>query len=88
LYVLRASDWFLVSAAGSPIAGDVQLRLPMTAATSDVAMEAGGIKKRPRASAVVGAAAWLFIPMAISHAQSFIGSTHWIVNNERSAWRG
>jgi hypothetical protein len=26
--------------------------------------------------------------MAISHAQSFIGSTHWIVNNERSAWRG
>jgi len=54
---------------------------------ASVAMEAGGVKKSPRASAAVGAAVWFFIPMAISHAVSS-DPTHRIVDNERVAWRG
>src|SRR5258708_7704380 len=55
---------------------------------ASVAMEAGGMKKSPRARAAVGAVVWFFIPMAISHAQVSSDTTHWIVNNERVAWRG
>ncbi|XSC48648.1 hypothetical protein ACF1BQ_013725 [Bradyrhizobium sp. RDT10] len=48
-----------MSAAGSPIAGDVKPRLPMATVTSDatvlmiasVAIEAGDVKNTPRARA-------------------------------------
>jgi hypothetical protein len=59
-------------------------RLLMAAATSDAtavmiasaAMEAGGVKKSPRARAAVDAGLWFFIPMAISHAQVSSDTTH------------
>src|SRR5215212_1212324 len=70
--------------------------LPRTAATSgttepmaaSVAMDAGGVNRSPRARAAVGAAARLFVPMAIPLPQASLDTTHWIVNNERTAWRG
>jgi hypothetical protein len=54
---------------------------------ASAAMEAGGVKKSPRARAAVDAAVWFFILIAISHAQVSSDTTHWIVNNERAAWR-
>src|SRR6266702_7882923 len=66
LYVLSASDCFFVSAAGSPIAGDMKLRLPMATQTI-------GVRRSPRARAAVGEAAILLIAMAISQSPGFTG---------------
>jgi hypothetical protein len=55
---------------------------------ASAAMEAGGVKKSPRARAAVDAGVWFFIPMAISHAHVSWDTSHWIANNERAAWRG
>ncbi len=58
----------------------------MAAATvlmiAPVAMETGGVKNSPRASAALGAAVWLLIPMAISRAQVSSNPTYWIVSND------
>ena len=55
----------------------MKLRLPVAGETSDaivliiaaMAIETVGVKKSPRARVAVGAAAYFFMPMAVSHAR-------------------
>src|SRR5271154_5925509 len=73
----------------------MKLRLAMAGETSGATVltiasmvrETVGVKKNPRARVAVDAAAYSFIPNAVSHAKGSPDAAHWIVNNERTAWR-